>query len=81
MRAMSECLAPPQGFADNYTSTAHNGICRQCEALMTTVQSPTRAISHPPPWSIFPVSSPRNPPDPHPPYPVDAIFNPGNAVN
>jgi hypothetical protein len=74
MRATSECLAPPQVVvADNYTSTAHNGISRQSEALMTTIQSPSRAISHPHPWPVFPVYSPKNPPDPHPPYPVEAI--------
>jgi len=45
---------------------------------MTTLQSPTRAISVPSPSSlvpVFPVSSPQKPPYPHPPTLWKSFFS------
>ena len=42
-------------FADYFPPRAHNGSSRKCEAHMTTVQSPTRAILVPGPFSLVPV--------------------------
>ena len=59
MRANSERLAAPQVLADDFLSRAHNRSNRKCEACMTTIQSPTRAILVPQslvPQSLVPQS-------------------------
>src|ERR1035438_3773797 len=64
------CLVRSQKvFADNFPLAAHNRSSRKCEAIMSTVQSPTRAILVPSPSvpsPFFPFSSPKIHPTPTP---------------
>ncbi len=58
MPAISEPLAAPQVLAYNFPSRADNKTSRKSEAQMTSLQSPTRAILFPIPYSQFPAFSP-----------------------